>query len=175
MKARLLWIALGLIGVALGAASFLPHRPMFVWNFTASAPLGLYRALPHSALERDGGRGVWVAVEPSPEMRMTMAELGVLEPGRLLIKRIAATSGDEVCRQGLDVRINGVLVAVARAATSTGTLLPFWSGCRLLGKDQVFLLGVADGSFDGRYFGVTSVTEIIAPLQPFATFSQGHP
>jgi type IV secretory pathway protease TraF len=171
MKQRRVWIlGLAILGVALALASFGRHRPAFVWNFTASAPVGLYRVL-----DRSWRKGDWVAVEPSPELRAMMADLGVLERGRLLVKRVAAAERDEVCRQGLEVRINGSLVAVARATTSTGAPLPSWTGCRQLGNDQVFLLGVSDGSFDGRYFGVTSAAEIITPLQPLATLSQGYP
>ena len=159
MRGRTLWAGLALVGVALLAASFLPRRPLFVWNFTASAPVGLYRTLP-----RPWVRGDWVAVEPSPELRAALADLGVLERGRLLVKRVAAASGDEVCREGADVRINSVLPVTARLASSSGARLPSWSGCRRLGPGDIFLLGQADGSFDGRYFGVTDAGEIVAPL-----------
>ena len=159
MRRRTLWAGLALAGVALTAASFLTRRPLFVWNFTASAPIGLYRTLP-----RPWARGDWVAVDPSPDLRATMADLGVLERGRLLVKRVAAASGDEVCREGAEVRINGVLTVTARLASSSGAPLPSWSGCRRLRRSEVFLLGQADGSFDGRYFGVTDADEILAPL-----------
>lgn len=159
MKRPLLWGTLALVGVALIAASFLPRRPMFVWNFTASAPVGLYRTL-----DRPWMRGDWVAVEPSPELRAALADLGVLESRRLLVKRVAATSEDEVCREGADVRINGRLAATARPASLSGAPLPSWSGCRRLGPNDIFLLGQADGSFDGRYFGITDAGEIVAPL-----------
>jgi type IV secretory pathway protease TraF len=159
MRRQTLWAGLALAGVAVIAASFLPRQPLFVWNFTASAPVGLYRTLP-----RPWARGDWVAVEPAPALRGAMAELGVLDRGRLLVKRVAAASGDEVCREGAEVRINGVLTVTARLARSSGAPLPFWSGCRRLGPEDIFLLGQADGSFDGRYFGVTDAREIVAPL-----------
>lgn len=159
MRRRALWVELALAGVALTAASFLPRHPLFVWNFTASAPIGLYRTLP-----RPWVRGDWVAVDPSPELRAALADLGVLEGGRLLVKRVAAASGDEVCREGADVRINGVLTVTARLTSSQGAPLPSWSGCRRLGPQDIFLLGQADGSFDGRYFGITGTDEIVAPL-----------
>lgn len=164
MRGPGLWLALVFIGVALGAASFLPRRPLFVWNFTASAPVGLYRTLPRPTAGTIAARGDWVAVEPSPALRALMAEMGVLERGRLLVKRVAAVSGDEVCREGLLVTINGREAAVARAHPSSGAPMPAWSGCHRLGPDDIFLLGQADGSFDGRYFGVTDVGEIVTPL-----------
>ena len=167
MRRRTVWVGLALAGVALTAASFLPRRPLFVWNFTASAPIGLYRTLP-----RPWARGDWVAVDPSPDLRATMADLGVLERGRLLVKRVAAASGDEVCREGAEVRINGVLTVTARLASSSGAPWPSWSGCRRLRRSEVFLLGQADGSFDGRYFGVTDADEILAPLALQATIGE---
>jgi len=39
--------------------------------------------------------------------------------------------------------------------------LPSWQGCATLNDEQVFLLGDAAGSYDGRYFGVTRAKEII--------------
>lgn len=164
MSVRVFWIIAALAGVALAAASFLPRRPMLVWNFTASAPVGLYRALPRPSSGPIAARGDWVAVEPSPALRTMMEERGILERGRLLVKRVAAASGDEVCREGMEVRINGRLAATARMTSSSGVELPTWSGCRRLGPDDIFLLGHADGSFDGRYFGVTDASAIVAPL-----------
>lgn len=159
MRRQSLWVGLALVGVALLAASFLPRQPLLVWNFTASAPVGLYRSL-----DRPWRTGDWVAIEPSPELRATLTELGVLKSRRLLVKRIAAASNDEVCRDGAQVRINGDLVALARLTRSSGASLPTWSGCLRLGPNDVFLLGEADGSFDGRYFGVTHAQEIVTPL-----------
>ena len=160
MKRRRVWIiGVTILAVVLALASFAKHRPAFVWNFSASAPLGLYRVL-----DRPWRKGDWVAVEPSPELRAAMADLDVLERGRLLVKRVAAASGDEVCREGAEVRINDVLTVPARLAISSGAPLPSWSGCRRLGPEDIFLLGHADGSFDGRYFGLTDAREIVAPL-----------
>ncbi|MBY0565718.1 MAG: S26 family signal peptidase [Hyphomonadaceae bacterium] len=38
----------------------------------------------------------------------------------------------------------------------SGVTLPTWTGCRTL-RDEVFLLGDTPDSFDGRYWGPTSV------------------
>ncbi len=158
--------ALALAGVGLALASFGASRPMFVWNFTASAPVGLYHVQG-----RPWARGDWVAVRPSAELVSVLAQFGALERGRLLVKRVAAAEGDQVCRSGVDVAVNGATVARARAATSTGGLLPVWEGCRTLSAGEVFLLGEAEGSFDGRYFGVTAASEIVAPVAHWAGFT----
>jgi type IV secretory pathway protease TraF len=158
--------ALALAGVGLSLASFGASRPMFVWNFTASAPVGLYHVQG-----RPWTRGDWVVVRPSPELAGVLTRFGALERGRVLVKRVAAAEGDQVCRRGLDVAINGALAARARTATSSGGLLPAWEGCRLLTAGEVFLLGEAEGSFDGRYFGVTPAGEIVAPVAHWAGFT----
>ena len=158
--------ALALAGVGLALASFSAARPMFVWNFTASAPVGLYHVQG-----RPWTRGDWVAVRPSAELASVLARFGVLERGRVLVKRVAAVHGDQVCRNGADVAINGATVARARTATSSGELLPAWTGCQTLSADQVLLLGDAEGSFDGRYFGVTAASDIVAPVAHWAGFT----
>jgi type IV secretory pathway protease TraF len=151
---------LALAGIGLALASFGAARPMFVWNFTASAPVGLYLVLA-----RPWARGDWVAVRPSPDLARTLAHFGALERGRFLMKRVAAAEGDQVCRNGVDIAIDGEIVARARTATSSGELLPAWEGCRILRVGEVFLLGDAAGSFDGRYFGVTASSEIVAAVR----------
>jgi len=158
--------ALALAGIGLALASFGAARPMFVWNFTASAPVGLYYVLG-----RPWVRGDWVAVRPSAELASVLARFGALERGRVLVKRVAAAEGDQICRNGVDVAINGAIVARARTATSAGGLLPVWEGCRTLSAGEVFLLGEAEGSFDGRYFGVTAASEIVAPVAHWAGFT----
>ncbi len=158
---RRIWLigALALAGIALALASFGAARPMIIWNFTASAPVGLYYVQ-----DRPWKRGDWVAVRPSPDVADMLAQFGALEQGRLLVKRVAAAAGDQVCRNGVDVVVNGAPVARARNATTSGVLLPAWEGCRILSAGEAFLLGEAEGSFDGRYFGVTAAREIVAPV-----------
>ena len=153
--------ALALAGIGLALASFAPPRPALVWNFTASAPLGLYRVL-----DRPWVRGDWVVVRPSSELGRVLSQFDVLERGRFLVKQVAAAEGDQVCRSGADISINGDVVVRAQSVTSSGRALPAWDGCRMLAADEVFLLGRAEGSFDGRYFGATPTHGIVAPVAP---------
>ncbi len=153
-------LALTLIGVVLAFAGAV-NAPRLVWNFTPSIPVGLY-----SIEERDWRIEDRVALKPSGRLLETLQTAGVLKDGRLLMKRVAASRGDEVCRSGEQVAINGVPRAVARP----DEVLPHWSGCRRLAAGQVFLLGEAENSFDGRYFGVTSAKDIVGPLRAVLTF-----
>ena len=132
-----------------------------IWNFTPSIPIGLY-----AIEERDWVRGDRVALKPTGQLQETLRSANVLEEGRLLMKRVAASAGDEVCRSGTLVSVNGFAAAIARSDAS----LPRWSGCIPLSAGDVFLLGETDNSFDGRYFGVTSAEDIVGPVQSLLTF-----
>jgi type IV secretory pathway protease TraF len=149
-----------LIGIGLIFASFMGRKPLLVWNFTASAPPGLYRVL-----DRPWVKGDWVALRPEPRVASMLTQYGVLESGRLLIKRVAAVKGDQICRNQSVVTINGRWVAIAKSSTTSGTALPNWGGCRRLTKGEVFLLGEAEASFDGRYFGVSEAAGILGPVR----------
>jgi len=154
------WIAFGLLGIALIAGSFLSARPRLIWNSTASAPIGLY-----VVEDRAWTKGDRVAVRPDPLLLETLVGFGALEPNQILIKRAAAISGDEVCRDGLIVSINGAQVAKALEVAGNGLPLASWRGCRRLARGEVFLLGDTHRSFDGRYFGVVGSDAVIGPVR----------
>ncbi len=102
-----------------------------------------------------------VAVLPSQGLAADLERRGVLPQGKLLIKRVAAAAGDKVCRLADEVSVNGHVVARANASGAGGVALPSWQGCTTLSAVQVFLLGDTANSYDGRYFGVTSVRDIV--------------
>ena len=151
--------AMGVAGIAMLAASFAGRKPVLIWNYTASAPLGLYRSL-----DRPWQKGDWVAVKPEPRIAAMLTQFGALKSGRLLIKRVAAVTGDEVCRHARVITIDEKWSADARSQTSRGAHLPNWGGCLRLSKGEVLLLGEAEASFDGRYFGVSQATSIVGPM-----------
>ncbi len=131
-----------------------------VWNATPSAPIGLY------VIEQGRWRvGDRVAVRPSELLAEDLERRGVLARGKLLIKRVVAGKGDRVCRDGVDVTVNGSAAAIARDASGSGEALPFWRGCRTLGSWEVLLLGDTADSYDGRYFGVTSADDILGRVR----------
>ena len=163
---------LGVIAVAFvlcayaASPSGTPLRALFVWNVTASAPIGLYRVLHGRALSR----GDLVLAIPAPPLAAFAARRGYLAAGVPLVKRIAAVAGDDVCARGNAVFIDGRLAAARLAADAQGRALPAWSGCRTLRANQVFLLMAnVRASFDGRYFGPTNASEIAGTLEPIWT------
>jgi conjugative transfer signal peptidase TraF len=87
-----------------------------------------------------------------------------------MVKRIAATSGDQVCRVGQAVSVNGHTVAQALWHDSLGRPLPVWSGCIALQSDQVLLITSPSTSFDSRYFGPVRLGNVIERIVPLWTF-----
>lgn len=165
-KRRRVSVCLGLTlaGASLGLLSLLPAPPVLVWNHTSSVPVGLY-SLAHV----QPVKGDIIVIAPNGKLRETLARHGALRPNRLLLKQLAAASGDIVCRTRATLTINGVTSAIARAATADGRALPAWSGCRQLGADDVLVLTRHAGSFDGRYFGPIGADQIVGVAHPILT------
>ncbi|WP_424986397.1 S26 family signal peptidase [Microbulbifer sp. S227A] len=155
-------LSLGLLAVAQ-----IDRAPRLVWNASASVPVGLYvvRASNPPPL------GNLVAVRLPDDLSSWVVERGYVGADTLLLKRVAAVSGMTVCRDGVDIAIDGTVVAQAASADRHGRPLPRWTGCITLGSDEVFLLvaGVAD-SLDGRYFGPFSADTILGRAIPLWTY-----
>ena len=158
-------------GAAL-AALLLPalHRPQlrFVWNASASVPLGLY-AIEPAATPRVGDL---VAVRPSPVLARFMAERRYVEANALLVKPVAALAGATLCRTDMRVTLDGRVVATALPRDRFGRPLPRWSGCRRLARNQLVLIAPAlRASFDSRYFGPVDRVRVIGRAIPLWTWS----
>lgn len=106
-----------------------------------------YLRQPGGAVES----GAMVALPQPPIARRYLGALGMPDEV-LLIKRVAAVGGDQVCRVGAVVRTPDRVVPVLDQ-DRRGMDLPGWTGCRRLAPDELFLLGDTPGSFDSRYFG----------------------
>jgi conjugative transfer signal peptidase TraF len=153
--------------VGIGCASLLatiamPPSPLLLWNMTASAPLGLYRVWPGEA----AGKGDLVVASLPLSVRALAAERDYLPIHVPLVKRVAAAQGDTVCALGQEVFVNGQWITERSVRDSRGRPIPYWNGCRMLGRQELFLL-MADrkASFDGRYFGVTAPADVIGRAQ----------
>jgi len=145
-----------LIGLAVGIAllsisTVAAKRPILVWNGSASAPIGLYlviRQLPRLADH--------VLVRLPPRLAALAARRGYLARGVYLLKPVAASQGDQVCRIGTLISVRGRLAARAKLRDRAGRALPTWHGCHRLQTGELFLLATASDSFDSRYFGAVS-------------------
>ena len=137
------------------AAAVADHAPAIALvNESPSLPRGLYLRRPATTPDI----GAVVAVPQPVAGRPYLAGLG-MPPEILLIKRVAAVGGDTVCREGDRVRTPRRTV-LALTRDRHGAVLPRWDGCRVLATDELFLLGETAFSFDSRYFGPVSRTQI---------------
>ena len=161
-------------GLGLLIAASLIDRSDIVWNRTDSVPRGLYLV----ARTADISKADLVAFEPSHETRHWLEENGLVGPGWPLLKQVAGLEGDEICRCGTRIFINGLASADALELKASGSALPVWQGCRTLQADEVFLLNSHPQSVDGRYFGPQDRGRILGVAQPLWTHgirSSGQP
>ena len=140
--------------------------PALIWNASASVPVGLYRVQPDPRPHS----GDIVVVRPPDDLVWFLAEGGYLPRGVPLLKHVAALGGQEVCRIGRAVSIDGAHVGDALERDHRGRPLPSWSGCVVLTRDQVFLFNAdRTDSLDGRYFGPLERNTIVGRAQPVWT------
>jgi len=137
--------------------------PRWVWNATASVPVGLYRIQPPAPVRV----GDIVALRLPEREATLLATRGYLPFGVPLLKPVAALTGQIVCRSGSRVTIDGKPVGDAKTVDHRGRKLPVWQGCQHLGSGQVFVMSAAvPTSLDGRYFGVLSIDTVIGRAVP---------
>ena len=91
----------------------------------------------------------------------------------VLLKPVAAVDGDQVCRMGDRVAINGKIVPAVTIfpADHHGVPLPVWRDCRRLHAGEVFVLAARiPTSLDGRYVGPVPAASIEGVYRPCWTF-----
>jgi len=141
--------------------------PRFVWNASESVPIGLYSVGP---ADRLAVTILVVAIPPEP-LATVLAERGYLPHGVPLLKRILALPGQIVCRKDLLIVVDGVEMGGALERDRRGCPLPAWHGCRVVAKEEVFLMNWDEpASLDGRYFGPIPSSAIVGRAEPLWTF-----
>ena len=166
MKHRLMTLVATLGSVALLTSVICAKPvPLYIWNASESAPLGLYRLQPVDTLSVTE----LVAVLPPEPLSAFLAEGGYLPGGVPMLKRVLALPGQTVCRNGLTISVDGIGVGEALDRDRRGRPLPIWQGCRVA-RDDVFLMNwQSSDSLDGRYFGPIPASAIIARALPIWT------
>ena len=166
MKAVPLFVAgIGLSAILFSVVGAVPER--LIWNRTGSVPEGLYWLS-----DEPFTKGGWVVVSARSAEAQWAEDHGFVGRNWPLLKQIAGLPGDEICRSGVDVSINGKPVAMARERDSMGRALPVWQGCVLLEEEQVFLLAPHPDSLDGRYFGAMQRSDLVGVARPLMTSDQ---
>ncbi|HEX8443952.1 MAG TPA: S26 family signal peptidase [Allosphingosinicella sp.] len=158
-RLRLVAAALAAAAAAASLGTLLwPPRPLFLWNASASSPLGLYQ------VRSAGGarRGDMVIAWPPEAARELGAERHYLPRNVPLVKRVAAVEGDRVCAVGEAIFVNERLETLRSLEDPSGRPMPWWTGCEELRPGELFLLTAgAPNAFDGRYFGVTGPAQVV--------------
>ncbi|MGY2996970.1 S26 family signal peptidase [Mesorhizobium sp. URHB0026] len=167
-------IVVAMLGGAVLAAApaWIDHRPQLIWNASASVPVGLYHVEP---VDRIGVSDIAVVMPPEP-LADFLAERGYLPNNVPLLKRVLALGEGTVCRQGIAIIAYGVTIGLTRERDSRGRTLPVWQGCRVIARDEVFLMNWdAADSFDSRYFGPLPFNSIIGRAVPIWTYDRTFP
>lgn len=149
---------LGIVIIAL-----VDPAPRLLWNASASAPIGLYAIHPTDDPHVDE----LVAIQPPEALAHWMAARHYVPLGIPLLKHVAAKAGQQVCRHGAHVLIDGKVVTIAKLRDSHGRPMPQWRGCRWLQSGELFLLNPSiPDSLDSRYFGPLPAAQMIGAARP---------
>ena len=148
------------------------HRTGWRLNLTASEPRGFYRLRPIGSSPLPRGTLVtlcppaWVTPAAFPFYMTGDCPGG----GRTLLKTVVGIPGDRIEASPEGIRINGVLlpdsVPMRRSDRYPEIRLPQWHGAIVLGPRQYWVYGrgarqaLAARSFDSRYFGPVSASEL---------------
>ena len=160
--------ALAVITIAATAVIAMPTR--LVWNVTASAPVGLYAIAPADRLTVPE----LVAVMPPEPLAHFMVARGYVGDGVPLLKRVAGLPGQQVCRTGHTVTVDGVAMGDALDRDRIGRDLPVWQGCHIIAPGELFLMNThVRDSLDGRYFGPVPARAVIGRARPLWTDEDG--
>ncbi|WP_439500434.1 S26 family signal peptidase [Aminobacter ciceronei] len=164
-------LAVTLLAVAAIAAPFAVDIPTkFIWNATASAPIGFYTIEPAKRIDVPE----LVAITLPEPLAGFMVDRGYVGRGVPLLKRVVGLPGQRVCRVGRTVTVDGVEMGDALDRDRIGRVLPVWHGCRVIADGQLFLMNwdVRD-SLDGRYFGPVPASAVVGRALPLWTDEDG--
>lgn len=171
MRRAVILFATMLSSITLGASAFIALPKLLIWNTSASAPVGLYAVQPADPLEVTD----LVAVVAPPLIAEFMADRGYLPFGVPMMKRVLALPGQIVCRDGLDIFVDGAVIGRARERDNADRKMPSWRGCRRIADDEIFLMNWdAADSVDGRYFGPFARGYVIGRVRPVWTDEAGN-
>ena len=153
MTGRAAMLVATVLGVSAAALpSAIDRCPRFIWNASASAPIGLYIVGRATQIQIDD----LVVVTPPEDVAAFLADGGYLPRGVPLLKRVLALPGQTVCRIGRTITVD-----------SHGCALPLWQGCRVIAEGDVFLMNRQSAdSFDGRYFGPLPIASVVGRAKP---------
>jgi conjugative transfer signal peptidase TraF len=161
------WLATTLVATLGAGLTVLVHpAPKWIWNASASVPIGLYAVHPAGTLHV----GELLVVAPPEPLAAFLAERRYLPKDVPLLKHVLALPGHRVCRTGRQIALDGNAVGEAQDRDRKGRALPVWRGCRVVAAGEVFLMNRRSAdSLDGRYFGALPDTTVVGRADPIWT------
>ncbi|ANW00538.1 S26 family signal peptidase [Bradyrhizobium icense] len=154
---------------ALVATIALEPIPLYIWNASASVPIGLYRLR-----QTESFHVTELLVVQPPEPLATFLDLnGYLPAGVPMLKRVLALPGQTICRSGFTISVDDIAMGEARDRDARGRPLPKWQGCHVVGEGELFLMNwQSEDSLDGRYFGLLPASAVIGSALPVWTWEE---
>ncbi|EAT8674963.1 TPA: conjugative transfer signal peptidase TraF [Escherichia coli] len=177
MKKITRYAAIGVVSVSLIGAAVcgLGYAAGLRINTTKSIPVGLYKIS-----DKTPEKGDYVIFCPPQRDIFSMAQQrGYIGSGFCpggygeMMKRILAAKGDEVAFRDDGVYVNGNLLPYSKpfSVDPGGRNLPALREVYTLGKSELLLMtDRSPSSFDGRYFGAVTTSQIISAVSPVFTW-----
>lgn len=169
---RFLSIVLAALSPApLALAAGLVDAPVLLLNTSPSEPVGLYRRV-----RAEPAVGRMVAFRPPAAAQ---PYLRLAQPGRArgsILKTVAAGEGALACADA-QLTIDGRALGPVASKDRAGRPLPAWRGCRRLGRGEYMVFSDRiPNSFDSRYYGPVSETQLLGVYVPLWTLGgEGRP
>ena len=139
-----------------------------VFNDSPSVPRGLYW-IRLGAEPKD--RGEYVVFLPPDTAATLIYGRGWLPKWMPLLKPVGGMEGDSYCVTGNRFIVNGIDSGPVYFVDARGLPLPQMRGCRRVGHREFLpVSSYLDRSFDGRYMGAVSTSNVLGSGRPLLTF-----
>jgi type IV secretory pathway protease TraF len=99
------------------ASAFVHPLPRFIWNASASVPIGLYAVHPARTLSITE----LVVVQPPQALARFLADRRYLPTGVPMLKRVLALPGQTVCRNARTITVDGIGMAANGSPTASSS------------------------------------------------------
>ena len=188
----ILWFLIFLI-ISFTSFIIFAKKNRYVFNISESLPIGIYKKLE----DKNFQKGDLVILDIPKERMDFMISRGYIDGNMLktMLKRIEGVEGetfkvlsiDELKNSQLNKNIEFSSIDIPKSSKkflvkenkilgsisnfdSRGRQLPQIKSPLILNKDEFFVMGESDNSFDSRYFGKIKKEEILYKVKPILTF-----
>ena len=169
LRLRPLALALGFVALLHGTELAISLAGVkLVINLTDSVPHGIYAVVPLTEVKE----GTLIGFSLPGSVRHELGPRPWLKDSALLIKPVAALSGEKVCVTDAEVVVAGRVKGPVFARDYLGLPLPKLRGCFTVDDGSIFPFSrFSDRSFDGRYLGPLHRVEITGEAIPLLLWS----